>query len=156
MTPNATFPPRSAREAERWGEMATASVTLEKAPGFQLSSPLHKYSGLPKHVWLSPVLLCCSDGLQIQDPPASASRNAGIIHVHCNAHFPWEFWHFLHFTFPLYTSKAGLRRKTFFHPIHPFNLTVCGRGVVCTRRTVDVRCAVGWATCGLCSVSVWV
>lgn len=56
VTPKVTFPPRSAREAERWGEMATASVTLEKAPEFQLSSPLHKYSGLPKHILLSPVL----------------------------------------------------------------------------------------------------
>lgn len=47
---------------------------------------------------------------------------------------------FLHFTVSLYTSQAGLRLNTFFHPIHPFNLTVGEGGGICTTHSGFLLC----------------
>lgn len=131
--PNPTFQPHSAREAESW-ETWLLRQSLERKFRSFTQSPLHKHSGLPRHVLCccfcdfgARVLPCSSDGLQSQGPPAAISRSAGITRPQQRP-FPMAVLAFLHSTVSLYPSQAGLKLKTFFHPIHPFNLTVCKRG----------------------------
>lgn len=79
----------------------------------------------------------------VEDPPASASRSAGVTAVHHRTHLPWGFWHCDLACFTVCTRLRPTSNPRHCPPTQPLNLTFCGVHLLTTHSGSLTCCWLG-------------